>query len=89
MLTAVLNRVQEHILFKGLNWKTEEAVEKLKKYLWGLESVRILEDHLESTMAQIEKARQSLEHRIKQVRLPAPNFAELISHRRFLLNIWT
>jgi hypothetical protein len=60
--------IQDDVLLEGLDWKAENAVEKLKKHLWGLEALRIISDRLESSLVQIQRARQSVEHIVKQVR---------------------
>jgi len=62
-----LTRTQEEVLLEGLDWHAEDAPEKLKKHIWGLEAYRIIGDRLESSLVQIQRARQSVEHVVKQV----------------------
>ncbi len=54
-------------MLEGLEWGTTEAVDKLKKMLWGLEALRVFDDRLSASLAQIQKAREAMERTIKQV----------------------
>ena len=65
--TVANNILQERVLLEGLEWGTSEAVDKLKKMLWGLEALRVFDDRLSASLAQIQKARESMERTIKQV----------------------
>lgn len=56
----------ERVLLEGLEWGTTEAVDKLKKMLWGLEALRVFDDRLSASLAQIQKAREAMERTIKQ-----------------------
>lgn len=62
---------QERVLLEGLEWGTSEAVDKLKKMLWGLEALRVFDDRLSASLGQIQKARESMERTIKQVCHPS------------------
>jgi hypothetical protein len=55
------------VLLEGLEWGTSEAVDKLKKMLWGLEALRVFDDRLSASLAQIQKAQDAMERTVKQV----------------------
>lgn len=54
-------------MLEGLEWGTAEAVEKLKKLLWGLEALRVFDDRLSASLAQVQKAQEAMERVAKQV----------------------
>lgn len=54
------------MLLEGLEWGTSEAVDKLKKMLWGLEALRVFDDRLSASLSQIQKAQEAMERTIKQ-----------------------
>jgi hypothetical protein len=54
-------------LLEGLEWGTSEAVDKLKKMLWGLEALRVFDDRLSGSLSQIQKAYESMGRTVKQV----------------------
>ncbi|KAL3424188.1 GTPase-activator protein for ras-like GTPase containing protein [Phlyctema vagabunda] len=56
----------EKVLLEGLEWGTSEAVNKLKKMLWGLEALRVFDDRLSASISQIQKAQESMERTYKQ-----------------------
>lgn len=56
----------EKVLLEGLEWGTSEAVDKLKKMLWGLEALRVFDDRLSASLSQIQKAQDAMERTIKQ-----------------------
>jgi hypothetical protein len=55
-------------LLEGIELEESDAVEKLKRMLWGLEALRVFDDRLSTSLSQIRKARETLEHTIDQVR---------------------
>jgi hypothetical protein len=55
------------VLLEGLEWGTSEAVDKLKKMLWGLEALRVFDDRLSASLTQIQKAQDAMERTVKQV----------------------
>ena len=55
-------------MLEGLEWGTSEAVDKLKKMLWGLEALRVFDDRLSGSLSQIQKAQEAMERTVKQVR---------------------
>jgi hypothetical protein len=60
--------LKEKVLLEGLEWGTSEAVDKLKKMLWGLEALRVFDDRLSGSLSQIQKAQDAMERTVKQVR---------------------
>ncbi|KAH9217918.1 hypothetical protein DL95DRAFT_89415 [Leptodontidium sp. 2 PMI_412] len=58
----------EKVLLEGLEWGTSEAVNRLKKMLWGLEALRVFNDRLSASLSQIQKAQEAMERTVKQVR---------------------
>ncbi|KAI9049724.1 hypothetical protein LZ554_005876 [Drepanopeziza brunnea f. sp. 'monogermtubi'] len=56
----------EQVLLEGLEWGTSEAVDKLKRMLWGLEALRVFDDRLSASLSQIQKAQGAMERTIKQ-----------------------
>lgn len=73
---------QDRTLLEGLEqwFNTEQSINKLKKMLWGWEALRVFNDKLSSSLSQIQRAQEAMEHVIKQVssRLALP-----ISDRSF------
>jgi hypothetical protein len=63
------------VLLEGLEWGTSEAVDKLKKMLWGLEALRVFDDRLSGSLAQIQKAQDAMERTVKQVCRPVLSFS--------------
>lgn len=55
-------------LLEGLEdwWGTSEAVNKLKKMLWGWEALRVFNDKLSSSLSQIQRAQDIMERYIRQ-----------------------
>lgn len=51
----------------GLDWETAITVAKLKKMVWGLETLQLFDERLSSSLSQIRSARESLEHTMEQV----------------------
>ena len=68
MHTPAKTLSQEKVLLEGLEWGTSEAVDKLKKMLWGLEALRVFDDRLSGSLSQIQKAQEAMERAVKQVR---------------------
>ncbi|CZT10086.1 uncharacterized protein RCO7_03218 [Rhynchosporium graminicola] len=56
----------EKVLLEGLEWGTSEAVNRLKKMLWGLEALRVFNDRLSASLSQIQKAQEAMERTVKQ-----------------------
>ncbi|PBP23734.1 hypothetical protein BUE80_DR005413 [Diplocarpon rosae] len=56
----------EKVLLEGLEWGASEAVDKLKKMLWGLEALRVFDDRLSASLSQIETAREAMEKMVRQ-----------------------
>ncbi|KAK3350290.1 hypothetical protein B0T25DRAFT_457435, partial [Lasiosphaeria hispida] len=63
--------IGDRTLLEGLEdwWGTVEAINKLKKMLWGWEALRVFNDKLSSSLSQIQRAQAAMEHVIKHVRL--------------------
>lgn len=55
------------MLTDGLDWETAITVAKLKKMVWGLETLQLFDERLSSSLSQIRSARESLEHTMEQV----------------------
>ncbi|KAK0722603.1 hypothetical protein B0T26DRAFT_643204 [Lasiosphaeria miniovina] len=60
--------IGDRTLLEGLEdwWGTTEAINKLKKMLWGWEALRVFNDKLSSSLSQIDRAHEAMEHTIKQ-----------------------
>ncbi|KAH9205317.1 hypothetical protein DL95DRAFT_491699 [Leptodontidium sp. 2 PMI_412] len=58
-------------------WGTSEAVDKLKKMLWGLEALRVFDDRLSASLSQIQKAQEAMERTVKQI-FVAASVVELV-----------
>ncbi|KAK3326630.1 hypothetical protein B0H66DRAFT_551399 [Apodospora peruviana] len=60
--------IGDRTLLEGLEdwWGTTEAINKLKKMLWGWEALRVFNDKLSSSLSQIQRAQEAMEHTIKQ-----------------------
>jgi hypothetical protein len=63
----VKSLVQEKILLEGIELDASDAVERLERMLWGLEALRVFDDRLSTSLSQIRKARETLEHTVDQV----------------------
>ena len=67
MLT--LSHHQGKVIEMGLDWlKSDEAVHKLERMIWGLEVLRTFDDSLSSSLSEIKEARDRMLHVIEQVR---------------------
>jgi hypothetical protein len=66
-IADIVTIVQDKILLEGIELEASDAVEKLNKMLWGLEALRVFDDRLSTSLSQIRKARETLEHTIDQV----------------------
>ncbi|KAK0100648.1 hypothetical protein ONS95_007101 [Cadophora gregata] len=55
----------EIVLLEGLVWGTNEAVDRLKKMLWGLEALRVFNDRLSASLSQIKKAQEAMARTVK------------------------
>jgi hypothetical protein len=52
----------------GLDWlKSDEAVHKLERMIWGLEVLRTFDDSLSSSLSEIKEARDRMLQIIEQV----------------------
>lgn len=52
----------------GLDWlKSDEAVHKLERMIWGLEVLRTFDDSLSSSLSEIKEARDRMLHVIEKV----------------------
>ncbi|KAK4161191.1 hypothetical protein QBC43DRAFT_292255 [Cladorrhinum sp. PSN259] len=60
--------IGDKTLLEGLEdwWGTAEAVNKLKKMLWGWEALRVFNDKLASSSSQIQRAQDTMERTIRQ-----------------------
>ncbi|KAK3987693.1 hypothetical protein QBC44DRAFT_117231 [Cladorrhinum sp. PSN332] len=60
--------IGDKTLLRGLEdwWGTAEAVNKLKKMLWGWEALRVFNDKLSSSLSQIQRAQDAMERAIRQ-----------------------
>lgn len=61
--------LQDRTLFEGPEdwWGTAEAINKLKKMLWGWDALRIFNDKLSASLTQIQRAHDTMDNIIKQV----------------------
>ena len=52
----------------GLDWlKSDEAVHKLERMIWGLEVLRTFDESLSSSLSEIKEARDRMLHTVEQV----------------------
>jgi hypothetical protein len=52
----------------GLDWlKSDEAVHKLERMIWGFEVLRTFDDTLSSSLSEIKETRDRMLHIIEQV----------------------
>ncbi|KAI0134259.1 hypothetical protein BJ170DRAFT_192466 [Xylariales sp. AK1849] len=51
----------EEVLLQGIDWGSSQALEKLKKMLWGLEALRAFGERLSASLAQIQRAKEAME----------------------------
>ncbi|KAM7206548.1 hypothetical protein V8F20_002674 [Naviculisporaceae sp. PSN 640] len=60
--------IGDRTLLEGLEewFNTEQSINKLKKMLWGWEALRVFNDKLNSSISQIQRAQEAMEHVIKQ-----------------------
>lgn len=67
ILASDIELRQDRTLLEGLEdwWGTVEAINKLKKMLWGWEALRVFNDKLSSSLSQIQRAQEAMEHVIK------------------------
>jgi len=65
-LDAIMG-IGDRTLLEGLEdwWGTVEAINKLKKMLWGWEALRVFNDKLSSSLSQIQRAQEAMENVIK------------------------
>ncbi len=54
-------------MLDGIQLDASDAVERLERMLWGLEALRVFDDRLSTSLSQIRKTRENLEHTIDQV----------------------
>ncbi|KAK4221059.1 hypothetical protein QBC38DRAFT_149395 [Podospora fimiseda] len=78
--------IGDKTLLEGLEdwWGTAEAVNKLKKMLWGWEALRVINDKLSSSLSQIQRAQETTERTIKQQALQ--HDADLIQETNNILD---
>lgn len=57
------------MFLEGYDWEADDAVDKLRTMLWGLEALKMFDDRLSSSLSSIEKARKDLEDTINSVSL--------------------
>ena len=51
-----------------MEWhKSDVALKKLKQMLWGLEALRVFKDKLQKALQALQKARDKMNTKIKQV----------------------
>ncbi|KAK0744618.1 hypothetical protein B0T21DRAFT_282031, partial [Apiosordaria backusii] len=74
--------IRNRTLVEGLEdwWGTAEAINKLKKMLWGWDALRIFNDKLSTSLSQIQRAHDVMENVIKQV------YAELVQEANTVLD---
>lgn len=55
--------MQDEILFLDIDWSknTSQALDMLKKMLWGLEALRAFDERLSASIHQIQRAREAME----------------------------
>ncbi|KAK0666027.1 hypothetical protein QBC41DRAFT_157065 [Cercophora samala] len=60
--------IRDRTLFEGPEdwWGTAEAINKLKKMLWGWDALRIFNDKLSASLTQIQRAHDAMDNHIKQ-----------------------
>ncbi|KAM7213096.1 hypothetical protein V8F06_011519 [Rhypophila decipiens] len=60
--------IGDRTLIDGVDsWiNADESINKLKKMLWGWEALRVFNDKLSSSLFQIQRAQEAMEHIIKQ-----------------------
>lgn len=60
--------IRDRTLFEGPEdwWGTAEAINKLKKMLWGWDALRIFNDKLSASLTQIQRAHDTMDNIIKQ-----------------------
>lgn len=70
MPRTATNFVQPLVLLRGLPWrKSDAALKKLKRMLWGFEALRIYDDKLERAVDEINQAQQKMVWELRRVRL--------------------
>lgn len=66
------------VLLKGLEWhKSDIALRKLKKMLWGLEALRVFDDKLNMALARIKDSQEATKKDLGRVCDPAIVMFEL------------
>jgi len=59
---------QAMVLLKGLEWhKSDIALRKLKKMLWGLEALRVFDDKLKMALARIKDSKEATKKDLERV----------------------
>ncbi|KAK4183825.1 hypothetical protein QBC35DRAFT_83621 [Podospora australis] len=78
--------IGDRTLLEGLEdwWGTAEAINKLKKMLWGWEALRVFNDKLSASISRIQRAQDTMEHIIRQE--AAQQDAELIQESSVVLD---
>jgi hypothetical protein len=60
--------LQPMVLLKGIKWhKSDVALKKLKKMLWGLEALRVFDDKLNRGIHAIKEFKKSMDTELYRV----------------------
>ena len=56
------------VLLRGMEWhKSDIALKKLKKMLWGLEALRVFDGKLTSALQEIKDGKESMKGALERV----------------------
>jgi hypothetical protein len=56
------------VLLKGIEWhKSDVALKKLKKMLWGLEALRVFDDKLKRGIQEIKACKNTMDKELNRV----------------------
>ena len=67
--TIYLCYFQQNVFLEGYDWEADDAVDKLRSMLWGLEALKMFDARLAPSLDKIEAARRNIVLRMESVGL--------------------
>ena len=76
MQEMILHRLEDftdlgtRVFLQGYDWEADDAVDRLRSMMWGLESLRMLDERISASVKSVDKARTDLLEGMKKERAP-------------------
>ncbi|KAF7502814.1 hypothetical protein GJ744_005027 [Endocarpon pusillum] len=61
-------KLGQKVFLEGYDWEADNAVDRLRSMLWGLEALKMFDDRLNDSLKSIDKARETLVHQMDNER---------------------